>query len=54
MHVNDGAGNICYCSPHHKIPLDSRNQGSKCMSMMRRAISARPYLPDDPDANDMV
>ena len=33
----------CYCSPHHiRIPFNSRNDGSKCVSMTWRAISARP------------
>ncbi len=26
-----------YCSPRHRVPLNSRNEGSKCVSMARRA-----------------
>ena len=31
-----------YCSPRHRMPL-TRHTGAKCVSMMRRATSARPY-----------
>ena len=31
-----------YCSPRHRIPFQSRNEGTKCVSMWWRAISGRP------------
>jgi len=31
-----------YCSPRHKMPFHSRQDASNCVSMTRRAISARP------------
>jgi len=31
-----------YCSPHHRMPLNSRNEGSKCVSIMWQATSSRP------------
>ena len=30
-----------YCSPCHRMPFNSRNEGSNCASMTRRAASAR-------------
>ena len=32
-----------YCSPRHRMPFKSRNEGSDCVSMKWPAISARPY-----------
>jgi len=31
------------CSSRHRMPFNSRNEGSTCVSMTRRAVSARPY-----------
>jgi hypothetical protein len=33
-----------YYSPRHTMPVDSRNEGSKCASTTRRAIFAVPYF----------
>ena len=41
MHFDDVAGT--YCSPSHRMPVNSRNVGSKCVSMMRGEVSTRPY-----------
>ena len=30
------------CSPRHRMPFSSRNEGLKCVSMTWRAISGRP------------
>ena len=35
-----------YCQPRHRMALNSRNQGPKCVSTMWRKLSARPYLGD--------
>jgi len=45
MRVHDVAGNGSgrYCSPRHGMPWNSRNEGSKCVSVTWRATSARPY-----------
>ena len=32
-----------YCSPRHKLPFKSRNEGVNCVSVTWRAIYARPY-----------
>jgi hypothetical protein len=37
-------GSAKYCSPRHRMPYRSINNGSKCVSMMWQAISGRPYL----------
>jgi len=34
------------CSPRHRIAFNSREEGYKCVSMMWRAISAKPYCGD--------
>ena len=50
--VDDVAGNgsLIQCSLRREMPVNPSNLDSKCMSMMCRAISGRPYLacPDDP------
>ena len=32
-----------YCSPRHRVSLNSRNEGSKCVSRTWRALSGAPY-----------
>jgi hypothetical protein len=31
-----------YCSPRHRMPVNSRDEGSTCVLMTRQAISAKP------------
>jgi len=33
-----------YCSTRHRMPFNSRSEGSTCVSMTWRTLSARPYL----------
>ena len=46
MLVDDTAGNGPgrYCSPRHRMPFNSRDQGSLHVWLMLRAIPARSYL----------
>jgi len=42
MRFDDGTGNICQCrSPSHRMSCNSSTEGSKCISMTKRATSAR-------------
>jgi len=46
VRVDDLAGNWpgTYGSRRHRVPLNSRDEGSECESMTWRAMSARPFL----------
>ena len=44
-HLQQGpdVGPVISCSPSHRVPLHSINEGSKRVSMTWRALSGRPY-----------
>ena len=47
MRIDDVASNMCVSlvrelSPRHKIPFDSRNEGSRCVPITRRALPPGP------------
>ena len=43
-----GHGHGRYCLPRHRVPCNSRNEGSIWVSMTWRAMSARPYCVGSP------
>ena len=39
-----------YVTPRHSMPFDSRYEGSECVLMTWRAVSARPWVKQECDA----